>query len=305
MLRRLYIEGRERLERAGVEDADYDARALLLHAFDIDAAGYLMLLDTELSVAFPDEKERNRAQKDYFDSIERRTERIPLQQIIGETVFCGLPFFVTEDVLCPRQDTELIVERVISDWENVDRSGIKLLDLCTGSGCIGISMAKLGGFSHVTAVDISEKALFIAEKNAGRILGDGWKNKIRLQKSNLFAELSGECYDIIVSNPPYIESAVIEKLEPEVRLHEPVIALDGDVDGLAFYRRITSSAGDYLNAGGQLYVEIGYNQGESVCELFRKGGFEDVRLYHDYAGNARLVYGKWNGYNKKYFTGRG
>lgn len=295
IVRELMREMTETLRAAGVEDARFDARQLLKGALGLDTVHYLLWEQRELSALFPEEELRRKLRRLRRD-CERRAAREPLQQILGETIFYGLRFLVNEDVLCPRQDTELLVERVIKDYENVDKSALRVLDLCTGSGCIALSLASCGGFPDVSATDISEAALALAEKNRAALLGEE-KGSLRLLRSDLFEALSGECFDIIVSNPPYIPTAVIDTLSPEVRDHEPRIALDGHADGLYFYRRITEEAGRFLRAGGRLYVEIGYDQGECVQELFLRAGFTEVRLCQDLGGNDRLVCGRRSGYN--------
>lgn len=261
----------DELSSVGVSDPESDARLLLEEASGKDYSHLLMGMREQVP---------QNVLKKLSDFMSRREKRIPLQQIIGYTEFMGLKFYVTSDVLCPRQDTEVLVERVL---EKITE-GAKVLDLCTGSGCIAISIAKLSGAS-VTATDISEKALAVAEKNA-RENGIG----VHFYKGDLYQALSTEeKYDIIVSNPPYIKTDVIETLEAEVKDYEPRIALDGTADGLAFYRRIIAGAGDYLNPGGQIFFEIGYDQGAEVSELLADNGFSDISVIKDYGGNDRVV----------------
>ena len=269
------------LEAAGIEDAKVDARLLLLYVSEKSAATLLMNQAQEVS---------DEIEKTYAMQIQKRCQRIPLQQIVGETEFMGLPFFVSEDVLCPRQDTEILVEEVLRCLKDGD----EILDLCAGSGCIGISLMKLGEWErrHLTldGADLSEKALAIAEKNA---LRNGLKEEcFRFYQGDLFDAIEeNRRYDVIVSNPPYIPSEDIKELMPEVKDHEPLMALDGKEDGLFFYRRITQQAASHLKEGGWLCYEIGYDQGESVAELMMQSDYKDVRVIQDLSGNDRVVMG--------------
>ncbi len=218
-------------------------------------------------------------QRQYRKALEERVQRIPLEYITHETEFMGLSFYVDENVLIPRQDTECMVEYVLNFSEGGD-----VLDLCTGSGCIGISLAVLGKCSSVVLSDISEKALAVAERNAGANGAD-----VRLIHSDLFRNIEG-MFDLIVSNPPYIPTGDMEGLMPEVRDHEPALALDGSPDGLRFYREIIRDAGKFLRDGGRLCLEIGYDQGQSVKALMETK-FEQVEIRKDLAGLDRIVTG--------------
>jgi release factor glutamine methyltransferase len=218
----------------------------------------------------------------YMELIQRRSARIPLQQLTGEQQFMGLPFHVSEDVLTPRQDTEILVEEALKRA----RPGAKILDLCTGSGCILISLLKLGPDLEGTGSDLSEKALEIAAENA-----EMNKVEVSFVQSDLFARIPGT-FDMIVSNPPYIVSSVISSLMEEVRDHEPLMALDGGTDGLDFYRRIVPESMDHLNPGGWLIVEIGYDQGDLVRSMFIDHQYEDVDVIRDLGGNDRVVLGR-------------
>lgn len=263
----------DRLRDAGIEDAASDAAILMCEAAGLDR-GHLLLYMTD-QVA-EDISER----LNLF--MAARIKRIPLQQIVGYTEFMGLKFYVNSDVLCPRQDTEVLVEAVIEAI--FDKSDVRVLDLCTGSGCIAVSIAKLTGAS-VTATDISEKALAVAEKNA---VSNGVS--VRFLCGDLFAALpEGEKFDCIVSNPPYIRSCVIEELEPEVKDYEPRIALDGSEDGLAFYRQIAVEARSYLSENGRIFLECGYDQAEKVSDLLRSNAYEKISVIRDYGGNDRVV----------------
>lgn len=220
--------------------------------------------------------------KRYCELVNQRAGHIPLQHLTGEQEFMGFPFRVNEHVLIPRQDTEVLVEEAL----NYLRSGMKLLDLCTGSGCIAVSLAKLCGGLSVTASDLSEEALKVAREN-GRLLDA----EVSWIESDLFDRIEGT-FDMIVSNPPYIRTEVIGELSEEVRLHEPYQALDGHEDGLYFYRRIIAESEAHLNRKGLLLFEIGYDQGEEVAQLMIDGGFEQVKVKKDLAGLDRVVTGR-------------
>lgn len=271
----LWKWGEKRLADAGVADASLDARYLLLEAFEMDMAHFLLKEQEQV----PATEGRTR---EYSDAIQARAARVPLQYLTGKQDFMGLTFYVDERVLIPRQDTETLVELVLK--ENTDKKA-RILDLCTGSGCIAVSLAVLGGYRKVDAVDISEDALAAAEENGTRLGG-----KVRFLKSDLFSALDPEKkYDIITSNPPYIPTEVLNGLEPEVKDYEPRMALDGSEDGLAFYRRIAVAAPAFLRAGGRIYLEIGYDQGAAVEELLRNNGFARTRVVKDAAGRDRVV----------------
>ncbi len=261
--------GRVLLKEHKIADADLDAWYLLAHVFKMKRTD--LLLKGNQSA---DEE----GEKHYLELLERRSTHIPLQHILGSQEFMGLEFKVTKDVLVPRQDTELLVEEVLKYSE--DKS---VLDMCTGSGCIIISLAKLGRIKYGVGVDLSEKALAVAAENA-----DKHQVKVELIRSDLFDRVHGS-YDIIVSNPPYIPSEDIEALMPEVRDYEPRMALDGSSDGLKFYRSISKAAKERLNHGGLIFYEIGYNQGEAVKEILTEEGLTDVIIKKDLSGLDRIV----------------
>ena len=278
----LLREAEGRLSQAGVPEASLDAWYLLSDTFSISRADYLW-------------KKRERPPQIpglWQERLERRFRREPLAYILGGAEFMGLPFRVGPGVLIPRQDTETLVEWVLEECAAGKSAGgdpvpqRRLLDLCTGSGCIGLSLARLGGFC-ATLTDLSKEALRIAGEN-GRALGV----KARLYEGDLFEALpQGERFDVIVSNPPYIESAVIATLQEEVRGYEPRMALDGREDGLHFYRRLAQEAGMWLRPGGRLYAEIGCDQAAAVTRLVEKAGFAGVEVRKDLAGNDRVVRG--------------
>lgn len=291
-LGQLLEEGKRCLSEAGISEAELDARYLLMDAAGISAA---LLLAKKGQEAERSEEER------YWEHIQKRAKRIPLQHILGTQEFMGLEFCVSPQVLIPRQDTETLVEQVLADLFPEKRTAsdsgrLRLLDLCTGSGCIAISLGVLGNFGEITGADISREALKVAEKNRRHLLPDCVLEKkkmaFRLIESDVFGGLSGEIFDVIVSNPPYIPSGVIEGLEPEVRDHEPRIALDGDADGLKFYRKVAEESGRFLSPGGRLYLEIGYDQGEAVSRLLEAAGFIEVNVIKDIPGLDRVVAAK-------------
>ena len=218
----------------------------------------------------------------YKDALQKRCTHIPLQHITGVQNFMGLDFTVNEHVLIPRFDTEILVEEVMKFLHD----GFSILDMCTGSGCILLSLLKYSNDCQGLGVDISTDALAVANTN---------KEKLGIEasfiESNLFEQVTGK-YDIIVSNPPYIRSDVIPTLMEEVRDHEPLLALDGTEDGLFFYRKIVAESPDYLNGGGMLFFEIGYDQAEDVSRLMEEAGYKDVTVVKDFAGLDRVVYGR-------------
>ena len=273
-LREVYTEGKNRLQKAGVQSYEFDARQLLFFVFSIDANQYLL----NQSMPFGEEEEKK--VNSYFEAIQKRSEKIPLQYITGEQNFCGLDFYVNENVLIPRLDTEVLVEKILE----YEEPGQRVMDMCTGSGCIAITLQKLGGF-QVMAVDISEEALTLARKNAQRN-----QAQVTFFQSNMFEQLSNTSkVDVIVSNPPYIESKVVDELDDEVKKYEPRLSLDGMEDGLHFYRILAREGKRFLNEGGRLYVEIGFDQAEAVKEIFGAQGFLDIQVYKDLAGLDRVV----------------
>lgn len=271
-LEQLWNQGTQTLESFGVQEAQLNAWYLLSEAFSLSRADYFMRKGEEADVI---------ARERYLAWIDIRSTHYPLEYILGKQEFMGLEFKVNENVLIPRQDTEILVEGALKSSQ-----GKKVLDMCTGSGCIAVSIAKLGNVSEMHAVDISRGALEVANENAV-------KNDVNVKfiESNLFEQVS-ERYDMIVSNPPYIESAVIETLMPEVREFEPRLALDGTENGLYFYREISNQAPEYLTEEGEIFFEIGYNQGEAVTNILREAGFSLVEVRKDLAGLDRVVYGK-------------
>ena len=268
-----YKEGCRKLAGAGVPEAELDARLLLEFICSTNRNDLLVHGDREV------ETEKLTA---YEKAISKRVERIPLQHITGEQDFMGLSFQVNEHVLIPRQDTEILVEAILKDMQDYCR----ILDMCTGSGCILISLLHYNNWCEGVGVDISPLALQTAEENGKKLLAEE-KRPVWLE-SNLFEKVEGK-FDIIVSNPPYIRSDVIDTLMPEVKDYEPLNALDGTEDGLYFYREIVKQAPEYLNKEGRLYFEIGHDQGVDVSELLKQAGFKDICIVKDYAGLDRVV----------------
>ena len=266
-LKQLYKVGTVKLAEEGIEEFSLDAWYLLEYVTGVSKAMYFA--EPERAVS---EENADR----YIDCIRRRAAHIPLQHITGEQEFMGYPFCVNEHVLIPRQDTEILVEEAIQ----VMRPKMKVLDMCTGSGCIVLSILKMCREKYYMTdlqgigADVSEEALKVAREN-GRRLGV----PVTWIQSDLFAKIpEEEKYDVIVSNPQYIETAVIDTLQEEVRLHDPYIALDGKEDGLYFYRRIISEAGKYLKMQGKLMFEIGCDQAEAVEELMKNAGYEQITV---------------------------
>lgn len=258
------------LEESGIADHRTDANLLMEHVLDKDRT-FLM--------AYPDADVTEDNERAYRAFIMERSRRIPLQHITGTVWFMGLEFAVNPDVLIPRFDTEFVTEEVLKEVYDGDR----VLDLCTGSGCILISVMSYKNHIEGVGTDISEKALKVAAENAERL----GKEPVLLC-SDMFEKVDG-VFDCIVSNPPYIRSADIEGLECEVKDHEPRGALDGGEDGLDFYRIIADEASGYLKKEGRIVCEIGYDQGEDIKRLFEDKGYRDVRIIKDYSGNERVM----------------
>lgn len=273
-----YLWGVSLLENSNIDEAKLDARLLLEYVCGTDRNTLLVHGDRVLS-----EEEV----AGYQDAIERRGKHIPLQHITGCQDFMGLSFLVNEHTLIPRQDTEILVEEAMKHLHD----GMRILDMCTGSGCILISLLYYSNDCTGVGADFSKNALEVACGNASKLLINEKENSAVFVHSDLFSEIT-EQFDLIVSNPPYIKTKDIETLMPEVKDYEPVTALDGREDGLYFYRIITEKAKEHLYGGGTLLFEIGYDQGEAVQELMEKAGYIDVKIIKDYAGLDRVVYGQ-------------
>lgn len=289
-----YDYGVETLEAEGIMDADSDVRILLEDLCGIEREE--LILHGEKIISRTDTEK-------FMNAINRRLGHYPVQYITGKQEFMGLTFSVTPDVLIPRQDTEILVEEVLKELND----GSRILDMCTGSGCILLSLLYYSNDCEGVGVDVSDAALQVAKDNAGRLeLDDTFdmlfipgmqgkkhidQSKIEFIESNLFNDVRGT-FDIIVSNPPYIKSSVIPTLMEEVRDYEPMLALDGKEDGLYFYREIVKKSRDYLNGGGKLFFEIGYDQAQDVKSIMEEAGYKDVVVIQDYAHLDRVVWGR-------------
>lgn len=317
-LQKIETTGKKLLVEAGVEEeeAALEVRLLLQESFSLNTAGYLLRKQELLGKTEREQTEILQKLYSFYENFEKRRRRIPLAQILGRQSFYGLDFYVNENVLIPRADTECLVDLVLEDYAELAKqagktyaekrnsahvsnkheddvengansSSLNILDLCTGSGCIGISVAKHLPYQELLLVDLSEKALAVAKKNAEKHLG----GNVRLLQSDLLTEVHEKRFSLLLSNPPYIVSRVIPGLEREVSEYEPKMALDGGEDGLIFYRRIAKEAKKVLLPGARLYLEIGYDQGESVKDIFQKEGYEAVEVFPDLSGNPRVVRG--------------
>ena len=272
-LREALALGKDLLKQANIEEYETDAWLLLEGAVKCTRNDLFLYGEKSLT------EDQELLYKEY---LEKRSSRIPLQHILGVQCFCGLEFVVTPDVLCPRFDTEVLIEEALKRI----RPGSSILDMCTGSGCIILSLLHFTKDCRGTGVDLSEKALKVAMQNAEKL-----EKECTFIHSDLFEHIEGK-FDVIVSNPPYIATKEIEALSPEVRIHEPMMALDGMEDGLFFYRKIVSASVDYLNPEGWLIFEIGHDQGRAVSEMMKSEGFCEVKAIKDLAGLDRVVVGK-------------
>lgn len=282
----LYEYGAGVLKQADIAEAELDARLLLEYICRTDRNTLLVHGD---SVRSPMEEEF------YKITIEKRKQHIPLQHITGEQEFMGLVFRVNEHTLIPRQDTEILVEEAMRYLGD----GMRILDVCTGSGCILLSLLKYSNECEGIGIDISGNALLMAKENAKRLCLEA-----TFLCGDLFEPLEGfvsdktrdRLFDIIISNPPYIPSSVIQELMPEVRDHEPLLALDGMEDGLYFYRKIIEKAPNYMRSGGLLFFEIGWDQADAVSSVLREKGFGNIEVIKDYAGLDRVVKAELGGF---------
>lgn len=269
--------GKDVLEQSGNEYAKYERKVLLEEVLGMK---YLQML-TCADDLVPDEKV-----KQYRDMLKKRCNHYPLQYILGYAHFMDYTFHVDENVLIPRNDTEILVELVLDILsKEKSLSDYSVLDMCCGSGCIGISLKLYYPEIDLSLCDISKEALKVSEMNLKK-----YNVKAQLFESDLFAHIEGH-YSMIVSNPPYIEHDVIDTLMPEVKDYEPRLALDGGQDGLDFYKKIILDAVKHLRDNGYLIFEIGYNQGKEVCSLMKDSGFRSVFIQKDYAGLDRVVCG--------------
>ena len=281
--RELYEYGLGQLTNACIAEAQLDARLLL---------EYICRTDRNTLLVHGDRIVSGIEEEFYRAAIDKRAKHIPLQHITGEQEFMGLSFRVNEHTLIPRQDTEILVEEVMRYMGD----GMRILDLCTGSGCILLSLLKYSNECEGIGTDISGKALKTARENADALGLDA-----AFLEGSLYEPLAAykskrtnyTLFDIIGSNPPYIESTEIERLMPEVRDFEPRIALDGGSDGLDFYRRIIEEAPAHMRKGAMIFLEIGYNQAAAVSGLLKDRGFSDIEIVKDYSGNDRVALAVW------------
>ena len=282
----LLTQGTQLLMNAGIEEARLDAWLLLEYTADISRAWYY---------AHPESEVNEEIVSEYLSLCQKRAEHIPLQHLTHQACFMGYDFYVDERVLVPRQDTEVLAEEALHQLRNVRKA--RILDMCTGSGCLLLSLLMELPDATGTGVDISEAALAVAERNRKNLELE--KRAVLVQSDTFsgdyFQKNSGNIsleYDMLISNPPYIPTEDIGKLMEEVRFHDPVLALDGREDGLYFYRRITEQAGKYLKPGGWLMYEIGCEQGADVSAIMQGEGFTEVAVKKDLAGLDRVVIGK-------------
>jgi len=274
------------LKNAGIEDHSSCARIMICEATGLNMAAVILHEHEEVPEAYAERFE---------GFLSRRLKREPLEYIIGHTSFMGLEFFCSKECLIPRFDTEILAELAVGEARKaVERCAVegrrpRLLDICTGTGCIGISVAALSGIKKVTLSDISGEALELAGRNAAA-------NSVEaeLVLSDLFESIDGK-YDMITANPPYIASGLIGNLEPEVAVFEPGLALDGGEDGLVFYRRIAACAPHHMAKGAFLALETGDEQTEEVAEMLKAAGMTGVSVHRDLAGLPRVVCGTYPG----------
>ena len=289
-------DGKSVLSKNKIDNAEFDATQILLNLLDIDMSNLLAEANEALENIY-EERFINELINKYDRLISYRSQHYPLQYILGEAYFCGMRFDVDENVLIPRFDTETLVEKVLDDNQDKNKS---VLDLCTGSGCIAIALANLGGYKTIIASDISIDAIQVASHNADNLIhktsfDDEQDQKLYFLQSDLFDNFSKiidnigiDKFDIITCNPPYIRSKDIEKLDIEVKKFEPRLALDGDEDGLKYYKRISKEAKQYLNKNGKIYLEIGFDQANDVKKIFEKEKYQKIEVIKDLAGNDRV-----------------
>ncbi len=274
LVRDFVKENTNKLDAAGISDASVDIWLLLEHFADIKKSDYLANPDMEISKVDAEEIE---------EAVEKRIKHIPLQHIIGQTEFMGLTFKVNENVLIPRFDTEILVDEVVKYVGDVF---LKVLDMCTGSGCIAITISDMCDNATVVASDISKDAIDVAKENNTLNQTD-----VTFVESDLFENVEG-LFDVIVSNPPYIKTEEIENLQEEVKMHDPHLALDGGESGLDFYKRIIKDAKEHLKTEGMIFFEIGFDQAEEVSNILSENGYHDIVVKKDLSGLHRVVIAK-------------
>ena len=294
LVKEMLTMGEKQLMDSDIADATRDCKIIYCYMMDIPFSKIILEYQEVLQDRLCDK---------YFELIDRRSKGEPVQYIMGSQEFMGLEFIVNEYVLIPRQDTESLVEDALEiintgtlrgEDMDVKRKEWDILDLCTGSGAIGVSLARIANKVNVTCSDISEGAIKVAKENAQK---HGVAKSVKFEQGDLFKPFSKhfrkQKFDMIISNPPYIKSSVIPTLQKEVCEHEPLSALDGGESGLDFYERIVSGVGSHLRKSGVLLLEIGHDQGEAVSGLLsRNGDFTSIRVLKDLANRDRIVFAK-------------
>lgn len=294
LVKEMLTMGEKQLMDSDIADATRDCKILYCYMMDIPFSKIILEYQEVLQDRLCDK---------YFELIDRRSKGEPVQYIMGSQEFMGLEFIVNENVLIPRQDTETLVEDALEiintgtlrgEYMDVKRKEWDILDLCTGSGAIGVSLARIANKVNVTCSDISEGAIKVAKENAQK---HGVAKSVKFEQGDLFKPFSKhfrkQKFDMIISNPPYIKSSIIPTLQKEVCEHEPLSALDGGESGLDFYERIVSGVGSHLRKSGVLLLEIGHDQGEAVSGLLsRNGEFTSIRVLKDLANRDRIVFAK-------------
>lgn len=294
LVKEMLTMGEKQLMDSDIADATRDCKILYCYMMDIPFSKIILEYQKVLQDRLCDK---------YFELIDRRSKGEPVQYIMGCQEFMGLEFIVNENVLIPRQDTETLVEDALEiintgtlrgEDMDVKRKEWDILDLCTGSGAIGVSLARIANKVNVTCSDISEGAIKVAKENAQK---HGLAKSMKFEQGDLLKPFANHFrkkrFDMIISNPPYIKSSVIPTLQREVCEHEPLSALDGGESGLDFYERIVSGVGSHLKKGGVLLMEIGNDQGEAVSGLLsRNGEFTSIRVLRDLAQRDRIVFAK-------------
>lgn len=294
LVKEMLTMGEKQLMDSDITDATRDCKILYCYMMDIPFSKIILEYQNML---------QDRLCEKYFELIDRRSSGEPVQYIMESQEFMGLEFIVNENVLIPRQDTETLVEDALEiintgtlrgEDMDVKRKEWDILDLCTGSGAIGVSLARIANKVNVTCSDISEGAIKVAKENAQK---HGVAKSVKFEQGDLFKPFSKhfrkQKFDMIISNPPYIKSSIIPTLQKEVCEHEPLSALDGGESGLDFYERIVSGVGSHLRKSGVLLLEIGHDQGEAVSGLLsRNGEFTSIRVLKDLANRDRIVFAK-------------
>lgn len=294
LVKEMLTMGEKQLMDSDIADATRDCKIIYCYMMDIPFSKIILEYQEVLQDRLCDK---------YFELIDRRSKGEPVQYIMGSQEFMGLEFIVNENVLIPRQDTETLVEDALEiintgtlrgEDMDVKRKEWDILDLCTGSGAIGVSLARIANKVNVTCSDISEGAIKVAKENAQK---HGVAKSVKFEQGDLFKPFSKhfrkQKFDMIISNPPYIKSSIIPTLQKEVCEHEPLSALDGGESGLDFYERIVSGVGSHLRKSGVLLLEIGHDQGEAVSGLLsRNGEFTSIRVLKDLANRDRIVFAK-------------